>query len=160
MIFKLFTRFFLCIFLAHLCLACASTGSLKQMSWLLGTWKTKEGKTTFYESWQILHKHEWAGKGFAMAKNDTVFTEKLALRRQGKYVYYVPTVKDQNNGQPVLFQLAYQKDSLIIFENPKHDFPQKITYRSPKKDSLCILLEGIEKGKPRKLVFFMNKLKK
>jgi hypothetical protein len=36
----------------------------------------------------------------------------------------------------------------MVFENPKHDYPQKITYRQITKDSMVATISGIQQGKP------------
>tara|TARA_Y100000815_G_scaffold271620_1_gene298650 strand:- start:17925 stop:18092 length:168 start_codon:yes stop_codon:yes gene_type:complete len=37
-------------------------------------------------------------------------------------------------------------DSLIVFENPEHDYPQKIAYRKVNADSLVAEISGKPKG--------------
>jgi len=45
----------------------------------------------------------------------------------------------------------------IVFENPKHDYPNKITYSLVEKDSLIAEISGLKKGKPYTEIFVMKK---
>ena len=44
-------------------------------------------------------------------------------------------------------------DSAVIFENPAHDFPQRIIYRRRGADSLLARVEGMRGGRLRGLDF-------
>jgi hypothetical protein len=39
------------------------------------------------------------------------------------------------------------EDSLVVFKNPKHDFPQQITYRLQKNNTLKATVSGTQFGK-------------
>ena len=41
----------------------------------------------------------------------------------------------------------------VLFENPQHDFPQRVGYRSSGPDTMLAWIEGTAKGKSRKLEF-------
>ena len=47
----------------------------------------------------------------------------------------------------------------MIFENLKHDYPQKITYTKLKPDSLVAKISGIDKGKLSEEQYAMKKTK-
>jgi len=46
---------------------------------------------------------------------------------------------------------------LLIFEKPKHDFPQKITYNKISNDSLIAGISGMKDGKESKEKYPMKK---
>jgi hypothetical protein len=46
-----------------------------------------------------------------------------------KTVFYTPTVPDQNDAKPVPFRMVSYEGHVVVFENPDHDFPQRIVYR-------------------------------
>ena len=72
-------------------------------------------------------------------------------------VYYVPTVKTQNAGKAVEFKMTYSTDKEWVFENPQHDFPQKITYTMITGDSLVAEISGTIEGQLRSEKFPMKK---
>ena len=46
----------------------------------------------------------------------------------------------------------------VIFENPEHDFPQRVIYRLQPDGLLVGRIEGISKGKPRAIDFPMKRV--
>jgi hypothetical protein len=44
-------------------------------------------------------------------------------------------------------------DTLVTFENAKHDFPQRIVYRRHGRDSLIARIEGVRNGRVRGIDF-------
>jgi len=47
----------------------------------------------------------------------------------------------------------------LVFENPKHDYPQKISYSQIIKDSIVIQISGIQQGKSSSTKYSMKKTK-
>lgn len=143
------------------CVFAQSTGKnsapIKQAEWLLGTWQNTTPRGVLVEQWQKLNDSTYTGKSYFWAGKDTAFTENIALEQRGGKLYYIPTVKNQNNGKPVKFT---QTGAGLVFENPAHDFPQKITYQQVKPDSLLAEISGMSKGKPRSQKFPMGRVKK
>lgn len=69
------------------------------------------------------------------------------------------SVKDQNNEKPVSFYLTKSNDNQLVFENPKHDFPNKIVYNKINSDSIVATIEGIKNGKTQSEAFPMKRTK-
>jgi hypothetical protein len=42
---------------------------------------------------------------------------------------------------------------MVVFENPKHDFPQKVGYQRDGADTLLAWIEGTDKGQTRRIEF-------
>jgi hypothetical protein len=65
--------------------------------------------------------------------------ELVVLReREGRLVYQA-----HPSGQPAAeFFLKTFSDSMVVFEDPQHDFPQRVGYRRPVGDSLLAWIEG------------------
>ena len=69
--------------------------------------------------------------------------------RGGKLVFAA-----QPSGQaPSEFESTEVGDSVVVFENPKHDFPQRIVYCRVGVDSMLARVEGISRGKQRVVSF-------
>lgn len=114
---------------------------------LLGEWQDVQdsGRTVFHEHWTKAVDGSMIGLGFVMSGSDTVFIEHLAILRGDTGLQYSATIQSQNNGQAVLFDLVNDTDSLV-FINPAHDFPDRITYLSEKGGTLHAMVSGKEAG--------------
>ena len=56
-------------------------------------------------------------------------------------------------GAPVVFNQVALTDSSVVFENPKHGYPQKIGYRRDGDNSLSAWIEGSRNGVSRRFEF-------
>ena len=60
------------------------------------------------------------------------------------------------SGQPeATFKMIKGSANEVIFENPQHDFPQRVIYRREGDGSLLGRIEGVSKGKERAVDFPM-----
>lgn len=131
---------------------------LAKAKWLLGKWGISSPEGNMVEAWEIKNDSTYAGKTHFIIGTDTVFTETISLEQRGKDVNYVTQMANQNEGKPVAFKMTKANEKQLVFENPTHDFPQKITY-TLKGDSLLAEISGMNKGKAAKESFPMGKLK-
>lgn len=98
-------------------------------TWLEGTWEMPRPKGGYrLETWMQKDSKTLSGKGLRVIGTDTSHLEAIELYVADGEVWYVPTVPDQNNAQPVAFKLVSSEDLHYVFENPRHDFPQRIAY--------------------------------
>lgn len=132
---------------------------LKKAGWFLGDWENRfpDGLTT--ESWTQVNDSTYTGTSFTVIGKDTVSSETIRLEERHSKLYYIPTVKDQNKGKAVKFELTKANDHMLVFENPEHDFPQKITYRKITSDSIVAEISGKIDGKEQAEEFPMGKVK-
>ena len=132
---------------------------IKKASWLLGNWGNTDGDAITTESWKKINDSVYHGESFVVVKNDTVFAETVVLEQNGSNMGYTVSVPGQNNEKPVHFDMTSIGDKTMVFENPTHDFPNKITYTNVAPDSLVAVISGIKKGKPASETFAMSRLK-
>lgn len=120
--------------------------------------QTKRGTT--YESWVKINDSVLAGKSYRLINTmDTLLLEEVQLVRKGSTIFYIPVVQGQNDLLPVSFKLISTEKDVFVFDNPEHDFPQKINYELPKNDNLHAWIEGMDKGSYRKSDFYYKKVK-
>lgn len=131
---------------------------LQKVHWLKGTWQRQSAKGILTESWQQLDDSTFSGRSFFVSNGDTVSSESIRLAQRKETLYYIPTVADQNEGKPVVFTLTNLTDSSFTFENPTHDFPQKIEYRFQKPDSLIAEVSATINDTIRRQQFRMKKV--
>ncbi len=132
---------------------------LKKAAWLLGDWQNKTPRGITVESWKKLNDSTYLAKSYQLRGLDTVSSEHVRLEEHHGNLYYIPTVKNQNDGKPVIFKMTTASADGFIFENPEHDFPQKITYNRISKDSVAAEISGTYKGKQRAIKFPMGRVK-
>jgi hypothetical protein len=119
----------------------------EQLKWMTGNWKINMGNNMIVEEWHIADDSTLTGRSYFVKNGtDTIPQETIELSyRKGEW-YYIPTLKNQNNAQPVPFKIIFLKGTEFISENPAHDFPQRIAYRRI-KNQLFASIEGRRNGK-------------
>lgn len=145
-------------FLIAMFVSANARAQIDKAGWLLGQWQNKTARGVMYERWTKADDSTFHGKSFYLNGADTVVTETIQIRQRGGILYYVPTVKNQNNGQAVSFKLSTISENTLVFENPQHDFPQKISYTLLNKESLLAEIAGTVNGQHRARQFPMTKM--
>lgn len=131
---------------------------ISQAEWLVGTWKQETSKGSLYEIWSKTGKNELTGKSYMLEGKDTIVFEIIRLVQDDGRLFYIPSVKDQNNGSPIRFQDRIISETQLVFENNTHDFPQVIFYTKISKDSLRAEISGINNGKEERRHFPMHRI--
>jgi hypothetical protein len=123
---------------------------LGSLNWVLGTWVMETPDGTFTEYWKQTNDSVYTGHGMLVsAKGDTLFSEHIKLEQSGNTVYYKPVVSGQNEGKETVFTEKELNENEVVFENPAHDFPQRIIYKKPSDSTLYARIEGTQNGKSR-----------
>ena len=106
-----------------------SITDFKRLDWLEGTWNRTDLKpgSSGHERWLKLSATAWQGFGVTMKGKDTAFVEKLKLIVKNGNIYYAADVAE--NKETVYFKLTEITENGFVCENPKHDFPKKISYQ-------------------------------
>lgn len=152
----------LALALSAIFMACKDTAQskerkIKKAEWLIGTWANESPYGNLSESWQKENDSVYRGQSFFIKGKDTIHSESIALAERNGEVFYSPTVQGQNGDKPVDFKMTAATDKQLVFENPAHDFPQKITYTKITNDSLVAEISGKQQGKPASEKFAMKK---
>lgn len=144
--------FFVCILL----FSCGSKKAcISDFSWLQGKWIGSSDGMDSFEQWESIVGNSMNGIGGAISGKDTVFSEKIKIEQRGEDIFYVPTVKE--NAGPVDFKFTGLKNDSMVFENPFHDFPQRIVYFKLPDNKLYACIDGLNKGKYSKIGFSYKK---
>lgn len=134
--------------------------NLEKTNWFLGEWGNKSAEGELTERWNKENDSVYHGESyFVVGGKDTVFAEHIRLEDTNGKLTYIVTIPGQNTEQPVRFEMTSASDSQIVFENPKHDYPNKIVYNKIGNDSVVAEIFGIQKGKPATEKFAMKKSK-
>ncbi|MCB0696598.1 MAG: hypothetical protein KDC07_04495 [Chitinophagaceae bacterium] len=125
---------------------------LKSISWILGYWEmnTPEGSVT--ESWIRNSDTSYSGVGkFIDSSGKVMSTEEIEIIQRGDMLLYIPTVSNQNGGEPIVFAEAFYTDTSISFLNAEHDFPQRITYVKTSDSTILAYIEGDINGEIQRI---------
>ena len=134
-------------------------GKIKKLEWLEGSWTNITEESQSYERWTRKNDSTFTSFSYTMVQEDTVFVEEVILQERFNDVFLTVKVPDQNDAQSVTFKLIPTKKNVFTFENKAHDFPQRITYSNPVKDSIHAWIEGIVDGKPNRVDFLYKRVK-
>lgn len=130
--------------------------NLKMLEWLIGQWEGIHEAGNYHESWEKINDHEFKGRAYMLIKGEIKDVENLELHFIGNEIYYAAEVS--HNPAPVSFRMTNYHDTLFTFENPTHDFPQKITYEKKEPDSLIATIEGLKKNEMSRIEFNLKKV--
>lgn len=130
-----------------------------QAGWLLGTWQVRSGDHLTFETWTQQSPGRFSGKSYVLKGADSMVLETISLEQRPGGLYYIPSVSNQNRGQPVLFKAILLTKDSMVFENPEHDFPQQISYRRAGADTAVAAISGKKNGRSRRVLFSMKKIK-
>lgn len=136
----------------------AVKNTLDQAKWLIGTWQDVSKEGTLTETWKPETDSSFTGKTIFLAGKDTAFTENIKLVSRKESLVYITAVSDQNDGKAIEFALTSANEKQLVFENPKHDYPTKITYNNY-GDSIVATISGKKLGVDMKEDFSMQKVK-
>lgn len=131
--------------------------TINDFTWLQGKWEGASQDLNFFEEWKPSQENVLDGFGGGISGKDTVFSEKIKIEERADGIFYVPTVKE--NGGAVDFKFTGYKNDSIVFENPQHDFPQRIIYFRLPNNKLYACIDGLENGKYNRIAFFYNEVK-
>ena len=124
---------------------------LPTLKWLLGTWYYDSGPKRYFECWKQRSNYAMEGTSYYLSDEttDTTFTESILLTKIGPDYYYLP--KTNSNPNPVPFKLVLLEEDKVVFENPEHDFPQRITYHRHNDKRMRASIEDMD---ARKVIHF------
>lgn len=129
-----------------------------KLQWLVGTWQQKHAKGVTYETWRQVDDSTFFSKSYYIKGSDTMMLETVSLEQRGGKLLYVATTVHQNNAQPVAFEFVAGTSTALVFENPQHDFPTRITYTYKAPDSLMAEISGMVNGKVVARPFPMSRI--
>ena len=135
----------------------AEKDKIKIADWLIGNWENTSPDGILTENWQKLNDSTFSAASYLIKGKDTIHFESVVLAQKGETLTYLATVKGQNDNKPVAFTSTNETENKLIFENPQHDYPQKITYTKGANNTLTTEVTGKLEGKVTTERFIMVK---
>ena len=134
----------------------ADASKKDDFDWLCGNWiNDKDSTAVFLERWTKSSPGNYNGESCVIDGNDTVFFESIQLQNTDTGIFYSVTILNQNEGIAVPFKLISSSGQTFVFENKKHDFPQRIKYEFKAPDTLNASIEGLVNGVVKQEHFLM-----
>lgn len=127
----------------------------KKLEWLTGKWEGIQGIGLYHEEWEKI-SDGFKGRAYFIKKGEILNSESLVIYSRDSEIYYEADVS--HNPQPVSFKMTFLDNDKVIFENPNHDFPQKITYEKKQDGFLLATIEALQNGKGKKVEFNLKKI--
>ncbi len=124
--------------------------NVDRLAWLAGCWEARAGTATIEEYWSNPRGGSMIGVSRTI-RGDSTLTHELMLVRSANGRIAFEALPD---GQSLtMFVLVSLSDSSVAFENPTHDFPQRVRYRRTATDSLLAQVDGTVNGRERVVTF-------
>lgn len=121
------------------------------LGWMAGCWRQLDAGVTVEEVWLAPLGGTMVGVSRTVEDDSTRSTEQMVIRPglSGGLVY-----EASPSGQPpAAFVSTTVSDTLVVFENLTHDFPQQIRYSHAGRDSLVAVVSGTVRERLRSIAF-------
>jgi len=133
----------------------ASSASITDLAWLSGCWAATDQDTGSGEQWMPPAGGTMLGMSRTVSDGATVAFEFIRIVSTGDGgLVFIASPSGQNTTG---FALVSVTDHEVIFENPDHDFPQRIIYRLLSDEDLLGRVEGTINGIARAIDFPLKK---
>jgi hypothetical protein len=138
--------------------AAPSAFRITGLSWLTGCWQSTASSrpTVITERWSPLAGNMMMGVGQTVNGTTTTEFEFTRIVQDGPNVFYI--AKPSQNPGETSFKLIKLVGQEATFENPQHDFPQRVIYRRT-GDNLTGRIEGNNNGRMMGIDFPMVRVR-
>jgi len=132
----------------------SAASEISDVSWLSGCWAAEGGEPGSGEHWTS----PAGGSMFAVSRtvrnNKTAAFEFLRIiETEDGGLLYIALPSGQALTTFVMISISAGE---VVFENPDHDFPQRVAYLRPSADRLVGRIEGTINGQLRRIEFPMT----
>ena len=132
----------------------APTSSVQDLSWISGCWASVGAEAGSGETWMAPAGGTLFGVSRTVKGGKTVAHEFMQIRETGPgQIAFIALPSGQKEASFPLVRLSGQE---AVFENPQHDFPQRVIYRRD-GDLLTGRIEGSEGGETKGIDFPMKR---
>ena len=118
--------------------------ALAHLSWMAGSWSGSVRGIEMEEHWTAPKGNSMIGIHRDVDKGRTLLFEFLRIEQLGDQIVYLSMPNGRSPATP--FPLKELSGTRVVFENPEHEFPQRIIYWKDGND-LRARIEGTMNGK-------------
>jgi len=138
--------------------AAAPDSPLNALAWLSGCWFGRSGRNEFREHWMRPAGGLMMGMGRTTSGGKAVSYETMRIELDSAGVpVFVTKPSDQPEARFKSVKSDAGNANSIVFENPDHDFPQRVKYQLNADGTLDARIEGMLKGREARIDFPMRR---
>ncbi len=135
----------------------AAGAPIEKLAWLGGCWASDGGEKGSGEQWMPLGGGSMLGMSRTVKNGKTVATEFMQIRSDDTGAI---TFTAMPSGQATAtFPLLRISEDEVVFENPTHDFPQRIAYQRVDAAHLRARIEGGSGDTAKVIAFPMQRIR-
>ena len=144
------------IVLATLLISLSAAADISRLGWMSGCWAYDDAEPGSGEYWMP----PVGGTMFAVSRSirdsRTVAFEYLRIEEsaEGSLALFA----SPSGQSPARFDMVSLTNNEVVFENPEHDFPQRIIYRLAQDSRLIGRIERQFNGRPKSIDFPMSRI--
>ena len=112
--------------------------TVADLAWMSGHWTGEEKGTVMEEIWTSPRGGLLLGMHRDVNAKGNTFFEFLRIEETNEGILYLAQPK---GAVPTPFRMVEISDNRVVFANPQHDYPQRITYALT-EGRLCARVEG------------------
>jgi hypothetical protein len=125
-------------------------GGIDGVAWMQGCWQMTSGDRVIEETWTAPRGGVMLGSGRTVRAGKLVEHEFVLLaERDGRLAYEA----HPSSQPPTTFMSKEIEAASVVFEDPAHDFPQRVGYRRVAGDRMLAWIEGTVSGNTRRQEF-------
>lgn len=129
--------------------------SLADVSWIAGQWRATQGDgAVVTETWLPAEGGVMPGISRTI-EGGKGRVEFMRIDEKGGQIAFTAIVGRQ---PPTTFVAKSRTADEVVFENPEHDFPQRVIYRRC-GEKLCAAIEGTMNGKLERMAWTYDRLR-
>ena len=137
-------------------LRASESPSIDDLKWLAGCWASVGGETGSGEQWTMPAGNTLFGVSRSVKDGKTVAYEFMQIRsNDAGEIEFIAKPSGQTGATFLMVSLT---ENEVVFENPTHDFPQRIIYRLKSPGDLEARIEGEVNGATRSVDFPLKQL--
>lgn len=134
----------------------ALPATVDDLGWLSGCWAAVNQEPGSGEQWMPPAGSTMFGVSRSIRNGETVAFEFIRIvEQEDGGLQFIASPSGQGTTS---FSMLSLGDREVVFENPDHDFPQRIIYRLMSDEELLGRIEGTIDGKERAIDFPMKKI--
>lgn len=124
---------------------------IQSLSWLAGCWERVDGEPGSGEFWTAPAGDSLFGVSHTVRDGRTVAFEFMQIRRANEGA--IELIAHPSGQAVTTFRLIEAPGHKAVFENPTHDFPQRVIYQLRDAEHLDAWIEGVDAGEFQRIDF-------
>ena len=123
---------------------------ISSVTWLTGCLELRRGNRVIEEQRMAERAGTMVGMGRSIGARGMDDYELTVIQQDSSRLLYVAHPRRQPTAT---FVARVATPDSVVFENPQHDFPQRVGYRRIGRDSVLAWIEGTQMGKAQRFEF-------